>query len=194
MSEIPLAAQTALLRFLDSGEIRPIGGRGDLKLDVQIVSATNRSLAELVQARLFREDLMFRLNAFTIELPPLRKRTDFAEIVRRLVADLAPQASITEAAIEALARRAWPGNIRELRHTLQRALLRRKGETIGEDRLDLGRSDETGRACPSCRNSPIQRRFCEEITEAHRLACGNVAETARRLRLSRTTIYKHLER
>ena len=72
VSEIPLAAQTALLRFLDSGEIRPVGGRGDLKLDVQIVSATNRSLSELVAARLFREDLMFRLNAYTIELPPLR--------------------------------------------------------------------------------------------------------------------------
>ena len=194
VSEIPLAAQTALLRFLDSGEIRPIGGRGDLKLDVQIVSATNRSLAERVQARLFREDLMFRLNAFPIELPPLRTRTDFAEIVRRLVADLAPQASITEAAIGALARRAWPGNIRELRHTLQRALLRRKDETIEEDGLDLGPSDDAERACPSCRNSPIQRRFCEEIAEAHRLADGNVAETARRLRLSRTTIYKHLDR
>ena len=161
---------------------------------MQIVSATNRSLAELVQARLFREDLMFRLNAFTIELPPLRTRTDFAEIVRRLVADLAPQASITEAAIAALARRAWPGNIRELRHALQRAFLRRTGETIDEDCFDLGPSEQTERACPSCRGSPIDRRFCEEIAAAHRLARGNVAETARRLRLSRTTIYKHLDR
>ena len=72
VSEIPLAAQTALLRFLDSGEIRPVGGRGALVVDVQIVSATNRSLSEIVAARLFRQDLMFRLNAYTIELPPLR--------------------------------------------------------------------------------------------------------------------------
>ena len=69
VSDIPLAAQSALLRFLDSGEIRPVGGRGALTVDVQIVSATNRSLSELVAARGFREDLMFRLNAYTIELP-----------------------------------------------------------------------------------------------------------------------------
>jgi len=194
VSEIPLGAQTALLRFLDSGEIRPVGGRADLKVDVQIVSATNRSLADLVQARLFREDLMFRLNAYAIELPPLRTRTDFAEIVRRLLADLAPQASITEAAIAVLAKRSWPGNIRELRHALQRALLRRKDETVDADGFDRGPSDEAERACPSCRGSPIDRRFCEEIETAHRLAGGNVAETARRLGLSRTTVYKHLQR
>ncbi len=194
VSEIPLAAQTALLRFLDSGETRPVGGRADVRIDAQIVSATNRSLPDLVQARLFREDLMFRLNAFTIELPPLRTRTDFAEIVRRLMAEIAPDASIAEAALAALARRPWPGNIRELRNVLQRASLRRKGESIGEECLDPGSADPEARACPSCRNSPIERRFCEEIDAAHRLANGNVAETARRLKLSRTTVYKHLQR
>jgi Sigma-54 interaction domain len=91
VSDIPLAAQTVLLRFLDRGEIRPVGGRADLRVDAQIVSAANRPLADLVQARLFREDLMFRLNAYTIELPPLRTRTDFAEIARRLLTDLTPR-------------------------------------------------------------------------------------------------------
>jgi transcriptional regulator of acetoin/glycerol metabolism len=137
---------------------------------------------------------MFRLNAYTIELPPLRTRTDFAEIARRLVADLAPRAVLTEAAIAVLAKRPWPGNIRELRHALQRALLRRTGETIDEDCFDLDPSERAERACPSCRGSPIDRRFCEEIEATHRLAGGNVAETARRLGLSRTTVYKHLER
>jgi sigma-54 dependent transcriptional regulator, acetoin dehydrogenase operon transcriptional activator AcoR len=194
VSDIPLAAQTVLLRFLDSGEIRPVGGRADLSVDVQIVSAANRPLADLVQARLFREDLMFRLNAYTIELPPLRTRTDFAEITRRLLTDLAPQASIAEEAIAALSRRPWPGNIRELRHALQRALLRRKGETIDEDCLDENPSANPTRSCPSCRASPIDRRFCEEIEAAHRLAGGNVAATARKLGLSPTTVYTHLRR
>jgi hypothetical protein len=175
VSDIPLAAQTVLLRFLDSGEIRPVGGRADLRVDVQIVSAANRPLADLVRARLFREDLMFRLNAYTIELPPLRTRTDFAEITRRLLIDLTPQASITEEAIAALSRRPWPGNIRELRHALQRALLRRKGETIDEDCLDESPSADPARSCPSCRASPIDRRFCEEIEAVHRLAGGNIA-------------------
>jgi sigma-54 dependent transcriptional regulator, acetoin dehydrogenase operon transcriptional activator AcoR len=194
VSDIPLAAQTVLLRFLDSGEIRPVGSRSGLNVDVQIVSASNRSLADLVQARLFREDLMFRLNAYTIELPPLRTRTDFAEIARRLLADLAPHASITEAAIAALSRRLWPGNIRELRHALQRALLRRKREAIDEDCLDDSPSARGERACPSCCASLIDRRFCEEIEVAHRLAGGNVTATARKLGLSRTTVYKHLRR
>jgi sigma-54 dependent transcriptional regulator, acetoin dehydrogenase operon transcriptional activator AcoR len=194
VSDIPLAAQTVLLRFLDSGEIRPVGGRADLRVDVQIVSAANRPLADLVRARLFREDLMFRLNAYTIELPPLRTRTDFAEITRRLLIDLTPQASITEEAIAALSRRPWPGNIRELRHALQRALLRRKGETIDEDCLDESPSADPARSCPSCRASPIDRRFCEEIEAAHRLAGGNIAATARKLGLSRTTVYTHLRR
>ena len=194
VSDIPLAAQTALLRLLDSGEVRPVGGRAGQTVDVQIVSATNRPLADLVAARQFREDLMFRLNAFAIELPPLRTRTDFAAIARRLIAEIAPHAVLTEAAIAALAKRPWPGNIRELRHALQRALTRCKGEAIDEACLDAPPSAEGERACPSCRRSPIERRFCEEIEAAHRLAGGNVAETARKLGLSRTTVYKHLLR
>ena len=194
VSDIPLATQTALLRFLDNGEVRPVGGRAEVNVDVQIVSATNRSLADRVAARQFREDLMYRLNAFTIELPPLRARTDFADIARRLVADLAPRTTLTDAAIAVLVRRPWPGNIRELRHALQRALLRCRGETIDADVLDDCAADQVERACPSCRDSAIDRRFCEEIEAAHRLTGGNVTETAHRLGLSRTTVYKHLRR
>ena len=194
VSDIPLAAQSTLLRFLDGGEIRPVGGRADLRVDVQIVSATNRSLLELVAARQFRDDLMYRLNAFAIALPPLRARTDFAEIAQRLVADLNPKVTLTDAAIARLARCSWPGNIRELRHALQRAMLRARGATIDEDLFDEAGSAEGEHACPSCRGSSIDRRFCEEIEAAHRLTKGNIAETGRRLGLSRTTIYKHLRR
>ena len=193
VSDIPLAAQTALLRFLDSGEIRPVGGRAGGRVDVQIVSATNRSLDELVAARQFRHDLLHRLNAFTIELPPLRTRTDFAKIARRIMAELEPQAVITDAAIETLARRPWPGNIRELRHTLQRALVRRRAGPIDADAFD-GLSAETVNVCPSCRASPLDRRFCEEIGAAYRASAGNIAATARQVGLSRTTVYKHLRR
>ena len=182
------------MRFLDSGEIRPVGGRADLRVDVQIVSATNRSLVELVAARQFREDLMYRLNAFAIDLPPLRARTDFAEIARRLIADLDAGATLTDEAIARLARRAWPGNIRELRHVLQRAMLRAQGGAIDDSLFDESGSAESEHSCPSCRDSPIDRRFCEEIEAAHRLTKRNIAETARKLGLSRTTVYKHLRR
>ena len=82
VADIPLAAQTALLRFLDSMEVRAVGGEKTRRVDVQIVSATNRDLAEMVAARSFRADLLYRLNAFTLKLPPLAARSDFALIVR----------------------------------------------------------------------------------------------------------------
>ena len=137
---------------------------------------------------------MYRLNAFAIDLPPLRARTDFAEIARRLIADLDPRVTLTDAAIARLARRSWPGNIRELRPVLQRAMLRAGGASIDEDLFDQSGSAESEHACPSCRGSPIDRRFCEEIEAAHRLTKGNIAETGRKLGLSRTTVYKHLRR
>ena len=192
VADIPLEAQTSLLRLLDSGEARAVGGRATSKVDVQIVSATNRPLNELVEARRFRLDLMHRLAAFTIDLPPLRQRTDFADIVRALVSALTPLAPITDAAIAALARRAWPGNIRELRHALQRALIRRGMAYLDEGSFDPDPS--APRACPACRESALDRRFCEEIAATHGLCLGNVAETARKLGLSRTTVYKHLAR
>ena len=191
VGDIPLSQQTALLRFLDSGEARAVGASAALRLDVQIVSATNRPLTGLVEARQFRLDLMHRLIAFVIELPPLRARADFAEIVRAIVEELAPGVAITDAAIAKLARRAWPGNIRELRHALQRGLIRGRGGHIDEDCF----GDEGAvRCCPACRQSPLDRRQCEEIEATHRALVGNVAETARRLGLSRTTVYKHLAR
>ncbi len=192
VADVPLEAQTSLLRLLDSGEARAVGARATTTVDVQIVSATNRPLQELVEARRFRLDLMHRLAAVTIDLPPLRQRTDFADIVRALVSALAPGAPITDAAIAALARRAWPGNIRELRHALQRALIRRGMAYLDEDSFDPDPS--APRACPACRESALDRRFCEEIAATHGLCSGNVAETARKLGLSRTTVYKHLAR
>ena len=191
VGDIPLSQQPALLRFLDSGEARAVGGAAAARLDVQVVSATNRPLAGLVEARQFRLDLMHRLNAFVIELPPLRTRVDFADIARALVEELAPGAAITDTAIARLSRRAWPGNIRELRHALQRGLIRGRMSHVDEDGLDY---DGPARCCPACRNSPLDRRQCEEIEAMHRALDGNVAETARRLGLSRTTVYKHLAR
>jgi len=190
VGDIPLPAQSALLRFLDSGEARAVGGGPATKLDVQIVSATNRRLIDLVEARQFRLDLMHRLDAYLIDLPPLRARTDFADIVRALVAELAPGAGISGAALARLARRAWPGNIRELRHVLQRALIRARMGFLEEDSFE----DTPARACPACQDSPLDRRFCEEIETMHRACAGNVAETARKLGISRTTVYKHLAR
>jgi len=190
VADIPLAAQTALLRFLDSMEVRAVGGQRTRKVDVQIVSATNRDLAEMAGERAFRADLLYRLNAFTLRLPPLAARSDFAEIARHLVQKLAPDAAITDAAIALLSRRSWPGNIRELQSALQRALVRGP-DFIDERSFDDNVQEETD-CCAACHGHPLEAYRCREIRRTYRDTAENISETARRLGLSRTTVYKHL--
>jgi transcriptional regulator of acetoin/glycerol metabolism len=194
VADIPLAAQTSLLRFLDSMEIRAIGSQKVLKVDVQVVSATNRDLEAMVAERLFRADLYYRLNAFMIRLPPLRSRSDFGGIVRHLMDSMAPGTPVTDAAIAALAERKWPGNIRELKTVLQRALVRRRA-----DYIDEGCFDETAPVsvsspdvCDECRGRPLSRAKCQEIRTVYHRTDGNISQTARELGLSRTTVYKHV--
>ncbi|OGT98707.1 MAG: hypothetical protein A2X80_10100 [Geobacteraceae bacterium GWB2_52_12] len=194
VSDIPLASQTSLLRFLDCMEVRPVGGKPGRKVDIQIISATNRDLTEMVANKQFRADLLYRLNAYTVKLPPLRRRQDFAEIVKRLVEELAPEAAITDAAVERLRRSDWPGNVRQLRGALQRALVRRYMEFIDEDSFDdLSVTDHVaGEVCDGCRGHPLNEHRCLEIRMVYASSGGNISETARTVGLSRTTVYKHL--
>ncbi|MBP2236364.1 transcriptional regulator of acetoin/glycerol metabolism [Sinorhizobium kostiense] len=192
VADIPLASQTALLRFLDSMEVRAVGGQKVHKVDVQIVSATNRNLHDMVKDRAFRADLLYRLNAITIKLPVLSERSDFPLVVQHLMKRLAPQTAITDAAIARLARRAWPGNIRELNAALQRALIRRQTDYLDEDSFDESDEDAVIDCCMSCLDNTLSRRRCSEIRTTYRQTGNNASETARLLRLSRTTVHKHI--
>ncbi|MBD9488745.1 sigma-54-dependent Fis family transcriptional regulator [Ensifer sp. ENS11] len=156
VADIPLSAQTSLLRFLDSMEVRSVGGQKTGKVDVQIVSATNRNLQEMVAAREFRADLYYRLNAFTVSLPALKDRSDFAGVLRHLMQGLAPDTPITDAAIARLATHSWPGNIRELKTALQRALVRRRMDYLDEDSFDdIGVGvRHTDDICDKCHSRP----------------------------------------
>lgn len=194
VADIPLGAQTSLLRFLDSMEIRAVGGQKTQRVNIQIVSATNRNLEDLVAKKQFRADLYYRLSAFSIRLPPLRSRTDFAGVVRHLMEKMAPGTPLTDAAIATLSHRTWPGNIRELRSVLQRALVRRRGDYIDESCFD-----DTGQAstlssdcCDECRRRPLSRAKCQEIRSVYQKTDENISRTARELGLSRTTVYKHV--
>lgn len=193
VADIPLAAQTALLRFLDTMEVRAVGGQKVLKVDVQIVSATNYDLHEMVSARTFRSDLLYRLNAFTVELPPLYARSDFGAIVRHLVQKIAPGVAITDAAIAMLSRRKWPGNIRELHSVLQRALIRRRMDHLDEGAFQPASDAAAGAdVCLACKGHQLHEARCREIRTNFQATGGNVSQTARQLRLSRTTVYKHI--
>ena len=195
VADIPLAAQTSLLRFLDNMEVRAVGAHKAEKVDVQIVSATNRDMEEMVAQRLFRADLYYRLNAFVVHLPALRTRTDFAAIVRQLMEEMAPGTPITDAAVATLSGRKWQGNIRELRTVLQRALVRRHADYLDEDCFDQGGAarESLQDCCEGCRGRPLSRAKCQEIRAVHRQTGGNISHTARKLNLSRTTVYKHIQ-
>jgi transcriptional regulator with PAS, ATPase and Fis domain len=187
--ELPLHLQAALLRFFDDGVVRPVGGTATRRVDVQLLAATNANLEEDVAARRFRADLMYRLNTVRANLPPLRQRRDFAAAVRSVLDALDPLATIDDAAIERLATHAWPGNFRELRSVLTRALL-----VQGGHRLGLAGVAALLPSVSSQPSSVIQQTTFETIRREYERTGQNVSQTSRNLGVSRTTIYRYLGR
>lgn len=122
IGDMPLALQSKILRFLEQGEVQRIGGTDNLKVDVRVVAATHAPLKSLVEQKLFREDLYYRLAIFPIQLPPLRARAgDIALLAQNFVKKFCPHARLSMAALELLEKHDWPGNVRELRNVLERA-------------------------------------------------------------------------
>jgi DNA-binding NtrC family response regulator len=129
IGELPLALQTSLLRVLDDHQVRPLGSEQQVPVDVRIVAATNRSLAEVVAAGRFRKDLYYRLQVVEIRLPPLREhKEDIDDLVAHFIATLAPKLGVepiglTEHEMAYLRQYSWPGNVRELRNLIERSLI-----------------------------------------------------------------------
>ncbi len=141
VGELPMGIQAKLLRFLEGGEIQPVGQPRPEKVDVRVIAATNRDLHAEARAGRFREDLFYRLNVVPLQLPPLRERgRDLELLVTRLTARLAmehrldaPRYSV--GAMEALQRYRWPGNVRELRNVCERMVILFPGRTIQPENL-----------------------------------------------------------
>lgn len=189
VGELPLPLQAALLRFLDDGQLRPVGGRQWRKVDVQLLAATHVDLEAAVAAGRFRADLLWRLNTVSVRLPPLRLRTDLAAQAQRLLAEMEPQARLTQQAQRLLAAQPWPGNFRELRACLARALLAHPTGLI--DAVDL-RPLLPAQAGPVPDGPSQLQRSATEVVLAEFRRSGSVSQTARQLRISRTTVYRHL--
>jgi two-component system nitrogen regulation response regulator GlnG len=120
IGDMPLEAQTRLLRVLQEGEYTPVGGRQATKANVRIIAATHRDLRQLIHQGLFREDLFFRLNVVPMRLPPLRERLDdIPDLVHHFMAE-ADRKTVDTGAIEAMKRHRWPGNVRELENLVRR--------------------------------------------------------------------------
>ncbi len=141
IGDMPLEAQTRLLRVLQEGEYTTVGGRTPIRADVRIVAATHRDLGQMIRQGLFREDLYYRLNVVPIRLPPLRERTeDIPELVRHFVTQVVgeglPSKVIDSAAMERLVAHRWPGNVRELENLVRRLAALYSQETIGVEVIE----------------------------------------------------------
>ena len=149
VGDMPMGLQAKLLRFLEERTFRRVGGTQEISVDVRIIAATNCNIEQSIEEGKFRSDLMFRLNVIPIVLPPLRDRGDDIRLLtKHFVARFAkdfrkPVTTIEEGAYEKLYAYGWPGNVRELRNVLERAVLLRKGDSVGAGDIVLGRLNET---------------------------------------------------
>jgi DNA-binding NtrC family response regulator len=138
IGEIPIRFQAKLLRFLETSEIRRVGGTKDIRLDVRILCATNRPLEALVRGGEFREDLYYRLNVLSITVPPLRERKeDIPLLVDHMLMGQAFQKQFEKEAIEMLTRYDWPGNVRELKNVIERSCVLCAGDVVTQDDLSF---------------------------------------------------------
>jgi transcriptional regulator of acetoin/glycerol metabolism len=187
VGELPPPLQAALLRFLDDGMVRQVGGVVSRRVDVQLLAATNADLEDDIAAHRFRADLFYRLNTVCVELPPLRLRTDFRPAAHLLLRRLDPHATIDDAAVERLRAHAWPGNFRELRAVLTRALLACGGRPLGV--ADIERLLPSAPRMPT---SALQQAASGAIRREYERTGHSVSQTSRNLGISRTTVYRHL--
>jgi len=207
VGDMSAAAQAKVLRVLQEGVITPIGSSRSVKVDVRVIAATNKKLEDEIAAGRFREDLLYRLNVVPIDVPPLRsRRDDVPQLVAHFVAQLAaqqgvPPKTVSDGALERLKRHHWPGNVRELRNTVERLLILANGDVVGE--ADVARmvgpmAEETGLGDALLQSETFEQ-FKQNAERAFLLAKlkeydWNVSETARRLDMPRSNLYKKIER
>lgn len=198
IGDLPAALQAKLLRVLEDQRVRPLGGERDVQVDIRLVSATHRVLETEIEAGGFREDLFYRLNVFPIVLPPLRERKDdIRDISTHFLAQWGRSAEhLGEAALVKLMSYHWPGNIRELRNVLERAIILCPEGVIGADDVLLGEGPAPEAAAAPETGGTLNLADVEKqvILQALERAGGNKSEAARLLGITRRTLYGRLER
>ena len=191
VGEMSPGLQGKLLRFLDDGGVRPVGGTRETHCDVRIVAATHRDLQRSTESGRFRSDLWWRLAVIRIEVPPLRRRlADLPLIVERLAAGLEAECGrgplrLTESAWSRLSEHRWPGNIRELRGVLARALL--DAETLPLDANSIHPDPEPGRDRNQAKG--LEERMIREALDS---SAGHIGRAAARIGWSRQKLYRRM--
>ena len=199
ITETPLDFQVKLLRFLESGKVRRVGGDRSIEVDVRVIAATNRDPEEAVAQGKLREDLLYRLMVFPIELPPLRRRAEDATLIAqhyldRLNRGNGAQKRFTSGALQELREHRWPGNVRELRNAVERAFILADGE-IPASCFFLEPFDRTGRqeedlgVRVGMTIAEMERRLIVATLERLR---GDKKKAAKTLGISLKTLYTRL--
>ncbi len=208
ISAMPFELQGKLLRFLETRELRRVGGLKSRTVDVRILAAANVDLRGMIQRREFREDLYYRLAVVRLELPPLRARgSDRTLLARHFLAELSetysqPDSALTPSALQAIERHAWPGNVRELRNAIERGLLLAGGQAIRPEHLAIEAVTGAPAVASSGSGAESPIPFPATIDELERTAAvatlalcdGNKSEAARVLGITRSRLYRLLEK
>ena len=197
IENIPLEIQAKLLDVLDTKRIFPVGGGEPVALDFRVVAATNRDLRACVTARAFREDLLYRLGEFVIDLPPLRERPEdvlfFMDLfLEEACGEMGRQVQgFSAAAAEVLVSHPWPGNVRELKNVVRRAVLTAPGELVESAQIDLlasGADGSHGECAPGSLKEAVRALEKRMIRRALEATAGNKSRAAELLKLSYPTL------
>jgi DNA-binding NtrC family response regulator len=197
IANVPTNKQAKLLRVLETGEFERVGSSKTRRVNVRVVSATNADLNQEVAESRFRQDLLFRLNTVEIQLPPLReRREDIPLLAEHFLGQHALRyrkrlEGFDAAAMQALLDYPWPGNVRELEHTVERAVLMAQGNVVGARDMGLRSSREGSRRLEEMSLEEVESFLIQKALARYD---GNVGQAAQSLGLSRSALYRRLQR
>jgi len=197
IGEMPIGLQPKLLRFLDSGEFRRVGGNKTLRVDVRMIAATNKDLSSLIKAGHFREDLYYRLNVINVTIPPLRERKeDIIELAHHFLGKYAKKLSksITEFTAEArdlLAGYNWPGNVRELENVIERAVILCESGRIGAEDLSISSYEAVADLGVNPSLEEMEKNYILRVLKE---VSNNQSKASQLLGIDRKTLYLKLKK
>jgi transcriptional regulator with PAS, ATPase and Fis domain len=200
IGNLSLAAQAKLLTVLQQRQVVRLGSHEPIPLDIRLISATNQPLPELVQEGKFRQDLYFRLNTVTLTLPPLRERPeDLPLLIDHFVALFAPKyrkpgLKVSVATRQKLQAYAWPGNIRELRHAIERAVIMSEGASLQPADFVLVPAAPSAAEASAPESLNLAEHEEQLVREALRRHEGNISQAAKALGLTRAALYRRMEK
>jgi sigma-54 dependent transcriptional regulator, acetoin dehydrogenase operon transcriptional activator AcoR len=209
IGDMPLLMQTRLLRVLEDHEVTPLGSESTIDVDLRVICASHRDLRDMIARNQFREDLYYRLNGITLELPSLARRRDIESLIRKCIANESAEGeviAIEGVALELLLSHDWPGNIRELRNAIRSALAICEQRTIRVGDLPVDIKPRQMKALPRlmdnnrtssaavCPEAPLQAAERDALIRAIEEQHGHMTAVAAQLRISRNTLYRKIKR